>query len=83
MGRYIAIFFQTFVNIMSFLLLVYCVISWFVPPYNEFRMRLDNFMNMFLDPIRKVMPRFGMLDLSPMILLLLLQLVERLIMMIF
>lgn len=83
MGTYIVLFVRTFVNIMNILVLIYCVVSWIVPPYNEWRMKLDSFMNTFLDPIRRILPNTGMIDLSPIILLLLLQLIEYIIAAIF
>ena len=83
MSNFFVILVSTFVNIMSALLLVYIVMSWFVPPYNRFRIFIDDLMNRFLDPIRRIMPRTGMIDFSPMILLLLLQFLERVVRMFF
>lgn len=83
MSSFFVILVSTFVNIMSALLLVYIVMSWFVPPYNRFRIFIDDLMNRFLDPIRRIMPRTGMIDFSPMILLLLLQFFERVVRMFF
>ncbi|MHC1770875.1 MAG: YggT family protein [Flexilinea sp.] len=76
MSRFFGIFISTLVNIMSTLLLVYIVISWFVSPYNKYREMLDRFMNVFLNPIRRILPNTGMFDLSPIILMLLLQFIE-------
>jgi YggT family protein len=61
---------------MQALLLVYIVMSWFVPPYNRFRMFVDDIVNRFLDPIRRIMPNTGMIDFSPFILMLLLQFLD-------
>lgn len=83
MSSFFVILVSTFVNIMSALLLVYIVMSWFVPPYNRFRIFIDDLMNRFLEPIRRIMPRTGMIDFSPMILLLLLQFFERVVRMFF
>ena len=83
MSNFFVILVSTFVNIMSILLLIYVVISWFVPPYNEFRMKLDQLMNQFLDPIRRIMPTSGMFDFSPIILMLLLQFFESIVKIIF
>lgn len=76
MSRFFGIFISSLVNVMSTLLLIYIIISWFVSPYNKYRAMLDRFMNTFLDPIRRIMPNTGMFDLSPIILMLLLQFVE-------
>ncbi len=77
MSHFFGFLISTFVSILSTLLLIYVVLSWIVPPYNKYRAMLDRFMAIFLDPIRRIMPRTGMLDLSPIILMLLLQFVER------
>ncbi len=76
MSQFFLFLISTFVSIMSTLLLVYVVVSWIVPPYNKYRAYLDRFMGTFLDPIRRIMPRTGMLDLSPIVLMLLLQFIE-------
>jgi YggT family protein len=76
MSRFFELFISTLVNIMSTLLMVYIIVSWFVSPYNKYRAMLDRFMNTFLDPIRRIMPNTGMFDLSPIILMLILQFVE-------
>ncbi|GAP41424.1 YggT family protein [Flexilinea flocculi] len=76
MSRFLELFISTLVNIMSTLLMVYIIVSWFVSPYNKYRAMLDRFMNTFLDPIRRIMPNTGMFDLSPIILMLILQFVE-------
>ena len=83
MSNFFVILVSTFVNIMSILLLIYVVISWFVPPYNEFRMKLDQLMNQFLDPIRRIMPTIGMFDVSPIILMLFVQFFESIVKIIF
>jgi YggT family protein len=76
MSRFFELFISTLVNIMSTLLMVYIIVSWFVSPYNKYRTMLDRFMNTFLDPIRRIMPNTGMFDLSPIILMLILQFIE-------
>lgn len=74
---FLKIFLSLLINATSSLLLLYCVMSWFVSPDFPLRQWLDGFMNQLLDPIRRIMPRFGMFDLSPIILMLILQVLER------
>ncbi len=76
MGKIIVYFVETFVNLMNIIVLVYCVMSWFVPYDNSFRIKIEEIMNIFLDPIRKHMPNTGMIDLSPFVFLILLQILE-------
>ncbi|NMA13252.1 MAG: YggT family protein [Chloroflexi bacterium] len=76
MSRFIGILISTFTNVMSTLIMIYIVFSWVLDPYNKYRMMLERLVNTFLDPIRRFMPRTGMIDFSPLIFLLLLQFME-------
>ena len=76
---FIKFFLSIFINVTSTLLVIYCVMSWFVPPDYPARRWLDGLMNQMLDPIRSIVPGFGMFDISPIILMLILQFVRRLI----
>ncbi len=74
---FLKIFLSLLINATSSLLLIYCIMSWFVSPDFPLRQWLDGFMNQLLDPIRKIMPDFGMFDFSPIVLMLILQLLQR------
>lgn len=60
-------------TLMVLLVLTYVVISYFMSPYHTFRMWVDRLVEPMLRPIRKVVPLVGMIDISPIILLLLVQ----------
>ena len=60
-------------TLLVLLILTYVVISYFMSPYQTFRMWVDRLVEPMLRPIRKVVPLIGMLDISPIILLLLVQ----------
>lgn len=60
-------------TLMVLLILTYVVISYFMSPYHTFRMWVDRLVEPMLRPIRKVVPLVGMIDISPIILLLLVQ----------
>jgi YggT family protein len=62
-------------NLLFLLILIYVVISYVVPPYNQFRMWVDRIVEPMLRPIRRVVPLVGMLDFSPIVLLILVQIV--------
>ena len=66
-------------NVLNFVILADIVVSFFLSPYQPVRETLDRIVNPMLNPIRKIMPRTGMFDFSPIILILLLQLLEYLI----
>ncbi len=74
---FIKIFLSLLINATTSLLLLYCIMSWFVSPDFPLRQWIDGFINQLLDPIRRFMPSFGMFDMSPIILMLILQLLQR------
>jgi YggT family protein len=66
-------------NILNLIILLDIVVSFFLSPYQPIRMALDRIVNPLLAPIRKILPQTGMFDFSPIVLVLLLQLIEYLI----
>jgi len=54
------------------------LVSWVMSPYHEVRRFLDSVVQPMLDPIRRLVPPVGGLDLSPLVLLIALDLVRRL-----
>jgi YggT family protein len=57
------------------------VLSWFSPEPGGAAAAVEGFLRTFtdpvLEPVRRVMPRMGMLDLSPLVVLLVIQLIQR------
>ena len=68
---------NTVQQILVILVIVSVILSYFMDPYHPVRRGVDNIVQPLLDPIRRVVPLVGMLDFSPLILILLLQLVGR------
>lgn len=54
------------------------LLSYFLDPYHPVRQGIDNLVRPLLDPIRRIVPPVGMLDLSPLVLIILIQVVSRL-----
>lgn len=54
------------------------LLSYFMDPYHPVRQGVDNLVRPLLDPLRRVIPPVGMLDFSPLVLIILIQLVSRL-----
>jgi YggT family protein len=52
------------------------LLSYVLPPYHPVREALDRITEPLLAPIRRVMPQTGMIDFSPMILVLLIELIR-------
>ena len=68
---------NTFQQILVILVIVSVILSYFMDPYHPVRRGVDNIVQPLLEPIRRVVPLVGMLDFSPLILILLLQLIGR------
>ena len=72
----------TIINIVSQLLVllvfISVILSYFMDPYHPIRRGVDNIVEPMLSPIRRVVPAMGMLDFSPLVLILLIQLLKSL-----
>lgn len=68
---------QTAAWILSVVILAKVVLSFFMAPWHPIRQSLDSFVEPMLAPIRRYMPSTGMLDFSPMILLILIQVIAQ------
>jgi YggT family protein len=72
-----------FINALSQLLvlvvIVSVILSYFMDPYHPVRRAIDSVVEPLLSPIRRVVPLIGMLDFSPLILIILVQVVSNLI----
>lgn len=62
-------------TLLFLLVLTYVVISYFMSPFHPFRMWVNRLVEPMLNPIRRVVPLVGMFDFSPVILLVLIQIV--------
>jgi YggT family protein len=66
------------VQIISLLVIVYVVLSYFMSPFHPVRQLIDRLVEPMLSPIRRIVPSVGMVDLSPLILLILVQVLGQL-----
>jgi YggT family protein len=70
------------INALQFILvlmvLVSVILSYFMDPYHPIRRFLDRIVEPMLAPIRRIVPLVGMLDFSPLILIVLIQLIGNL-----
>lgn len=67
------------VNLLTLLVIVQVVLSYLVPPYHPAREVVDRLVEPMLAPIRRIMPYTGGVDFSPLVLILIIQLLGRLI----
>jgi YggT family protein len=63
-------------NLLIILIFVWVILSWILPPYHPVREALDRIVEPMLVPIRRVVPLVGMMDFSPMILMILIELIS-------
>ena len=63
-------------NILTLIVFIDILVSYFLSPYHSIRRILDTIVRPMLDPIRRIMPRTGMIDFSPLVLIILIQVVE-------
>lgn len=61
---------------LSFLLIAYVVLSYFMDPFHPIRMNVNRIVNPILDPIRRILPQTGMVDFSPLVAIILVQVLE-------
>jgi YggT family protein len=60
----------------SLLLIAYVVLSYFMDPYHPVRNTVDRLVNPILNPIRRLLPQTGMADFSPLVAIILVQIIE-------
>jgi YggT family protein len=64
-------------NLFIFLVIADSLLSFFLSPYHPIRVTVDRIVNPFLAPIRRIIPLIGMLDISPLILIILVTILTR------
>ena len=60
-------------NAIVLLVIVQVILSYFMSPFHPIRRTIDRIVEPMLAPIRKVVPLVGMFDFSPLILIILVQ----------
>ena len=68
---------QTIRQILYILVLLKIILSYFVDPFHPFRQSVDRLVDPLLKPIQRVVPTFGRFDFSPLILILLVDILFR------
>lgn len=67
---------NVFAQFLILLVVLSSVLSFFLDPYHPVRRSIDNIVAPLLNPIRRVVPLVGMFDFSPLILILLIEVVR-------
>jgi YggT family protein len=64
------------IQLFILVVIAQAILSFFVDPYQPIRRVIDEIVNPFLNPIRRVVPPLGNLDFSPLVLIILLQVLD-------
>lgn len=73
------LFINAIAQLLVLLIIVSVILSYFMDPYHPIRRSVDSVVEPLLAPIRRVVPLLGMIDFSPLVLILLIQLLRSLI----
>jgi YggT family protein len=65
-------------QLITLLVIVQVALSYFMSPFHPVRQSIDRLVEPLLAPIRRLLPQTGMLDFSPLILIVLVQIIARL-----
>jgi YggT family protein len=69
----------TLFSLLSLAILIRALLSWVVPdPRNPIAQALDVITEPILQPLRQIVPRMGMMDITPMVAIILLQVISSL-----
>lgn len=71
--NFVANFVEILVQALELAIIADAILSFFVDPYHPVRKFTGAIVNPLLDPIRRVIPNVGMFDISPLVLLILVQ----------
>jgi YggT family protein len=77
-GFYLAQFVQVLFQVLIFAILIRALMSWFpVAQGSAFMRILDDVTEPILSPLRKVVPRLGMMDITPIVAMIGLQILQQ------
>lgn len=65
-------------TLLWLVVLAHVIVSWVLSPWHDVRRFLDSLVEPLLAPVRRIIPPVGGLDLSPLVLLIALDLIRRL-----
>jgi YggT family protein len=73
------LFINAISQLLVFLVIISVILSYFMDPYHPIRRSIDGFVEPMLSPIRRVVPPIGGLDFSPLVLIILIQVLSNII----
>jgi len=75
MGIFVVII-QVLSQVITLLVFVHVILSFVMSPYHPVRQAVDRLIEPLLSPIRRILPQTGMFDFSPLVLIILVQLIS-------
>jgi YggT family protein len=63
-------------ELITLLVIMQVVLSYFMSPFHPVRQFIDRIVEPLLRPIRRLLPQTGMIDFSPLVLIILLQVIN-------
>lgn len=66
-------------QVIYLLVLLKVILSYFMDPYHPFRQSIDRLVDPLLKPIRQVIPTMGRFDFSPIILIILVEVIAMIV----
>lgn len=63
-------------RLLSLLIIIHVVLTYFMSPFHPIRQWIDRLIEPLLQPIRNIVPSVGMIDFSPLILILFVQIIN-------
>jgi len=66
-----------FIQMLSLIVIVHVFLAYFMSPFHPIRATIDRIIEPMLMPIRRIVPLVGMMDFSPFILLILIQVIGQ------
>jgi YggT family protein len=73
---FIAILIHRIIQLVILVVIIQTILTYFLTPYHPIRQMIDRFVEPMLLPIRRVLPPLGMLDFSPLVLIILLEVID-------
>ncbi len=70
-------FITTIANILSLLIIIDTLLSWVLSPTHPVRETFGRILQPLYAPIRRVIPAMGMMDFTPLVLLLIIQVLQQ------
>jgi YggT family protein len=75
-------FIMVLCDVLTLVIIARVILSWFSPRPNRLTIILDKITEPILSPLRRIIPRAGMFDFTPLVAIILLQLIAYLLLLI-